>query len=299
VTLALGAHVTLEASRAGILPRPLVGSGSVTDSSHGQAQQTSPVEIFSIGKELLIGQIQDSNSFWLAQQITSLGGVMQRISILDDDQPSIVQALRDAIGRGARTIITTGGLGPTPDDLTVPSIAELLGVGLHIDEDVVQDHLRRRGITIEEHTPNLKRMATIPDGSTAFPSPAGWAPLVRSEVDGCTIFSMPGPPREMEAIFARFLEEYFGAGEGAHRAVTHRVYVDMWESEVSPMLQQVMEQVPGTYCKGYIALGNQRFLPIDVVAKGEDEDAANAALAKALDILERLVGETGRDFQRQ
>jgi hypothetical protein len=60
-----------------------------------------------------------------------------------------------------------------------------------------------------------------------------------------------------------------------------------------------MEAVPGTYCKGYIALGNQRFLPIDVVAKGQDEAAAKVALEEALDLLERLVGETGRDFQRQ
>ena len=264
----------------------------------GAPAQTSPVEIFSIGKELLIGQIQDSNSFWLSQQVTSLGATMQRITILDDHQPTIVKALGDAVARGAKTILTTGGLGPTPDDLTVPAIAELLGVGLHVDDDVVQDHLRRRGITIDEHTENLKRMATIPDGATAYPSPAGWAPLVRVEVDGCTIFSMPGPPREMEAIFARFLEDYFSAGEGAHRAVTHRVYVDMWESEVSPMLQQVMEAVPGTYCKGYIALGNQRFLPIDVVTRGADEAAAQAGLEKALDLLERLVGEAGRDFQR-
>jgi nicotinamide-nucleotide amidase len=270
----------------------------VTDSTNGQAKPTSPVEIFSIGKELLIGQIQDSNSFWLSQQNTGLGGTMQRISILDDHQPSIVNALRDAIDRGAKTIITTGGLGPTADDLTVQSIAELMGVGTHVDDDVVQDHLRRRGITIEEHTENLKRMATIPNGASAYPSPAGWAPLVRVEVDGCTLFSMPGPPREMEAIFARFLEEYFSAGEGAHRAVTHRVYVDMWESEVAPLLQQVMEAVPGTYCKGYIALGNQRFLPIDVVTRGADEVEAKAGLERALEMLERLVGEVGRDFQR-
>jgi nicotinamide-nucleotide amidase len=141
-------------------------------------------------------------------------------------------------------------------------------------------------------------MATIPDGATAYPSPAGWAPLIRVETNGCTVFSMPGPPREMEAIFARFLEEYFSAGEGSHRAVTHRVYVDMWESEVSPLLQEVMEAVPGTYCKGYIALGNQRFLPIDVVTRGADEAEAQAGLERALDLLERLVGETGRDFQR-
>jgi molybdenum cofactor synthesis domain-containing protein len=270
----------------------------VSSAEAGKAAETSPVEIFSIGKELLIGQIQDSNSFWLSQQITRLGGAMQRITILDDHQPTIVKALRDAIERGAKTIVTTGGLGPTIDDLTVPSIAELMGVGLHVDDAVVADHLRRRGITIEEHTDNLKRMATIPDGATAYPSPAGWAPLVRSEVGSCVIMSMPGPPREMEGVFARYLEDYFSSGEGAHRAVTHRVYVDMWESEVSPMLQQVMEAVPGTYCKGYIALSNQRFLPIDVVTRGEDEDQANAALSKALDMLEVLVKESGRDFQR-
>ncbi len=95
----------------------------MTDSDNGQAQQTSPVEIFSIGKELLIGQIQDSNSFWLSQQVTRLGGTMQRITVLDDDQPSIVKALGDAVKRGAKTIITTGGLGPTVDDLTVASVA--------------------------------------------------------------------------------------------------------------------------------------------------------------------------------
>jgi len=270
----------------------------LSTSEGGEPQATSPVEIFSIGKELLIGQIQDSNSFWLSQQITKLGGTMQRVSILDDHQPSIVKALGDAVASGAKTIITTGGLGPTPDDLTVASICEMLGVGSHIDDTVVQDHLRRRGITIEEHTENLKRMATIPDGSAAFPSPAGWAPLVKTVVNGCTIFCMPGPPREMEAVFARFLEEYFSEGAGSHRAVTHRVYVDMWESEVAPLLQQVMAEVPGTYCKGYIALGNQRFLPIDLVTRGADEAEADAGLAKALDMLERLVGEVGRDFQR-
>ncbi len=129
-------------------------------------------------------------------------------------------------------------------------------------------------------------------------SPAGWAPLVRTIIDGCTLFSMPGPPREMEAVFARFLEDYFSQGEGTHRALTHRVYVDMWESEVAPMLQQVMAAVPGTYCKGYIALGNQRFLPIDVVTRGADEAEAQANLDTALDMLERLVKEAERDFQR-
>ena len=129
------------------------GERSVTDSSNGQAQQTSPVEIFSIGKELLIGQIQDQQLLALAADHEARRHDAAHHDP-DDHQPTIVKALGDAVKRGAKMIITTGGLGPTIDDLTVSSIAELLGVGTHIDDDVVQDHLRRRGITIDEHTEN-------------------------------------------------------------------------------------------------------------------------------------------------
>ena len=255
------------------------------------------IEVICTGDEVLTGKIVNTNFSWITQKLEDFGLSVRWETTVGDDREDLLLAFKLA-GERADAVIVNGGLGPTVDDLTVASIAELLGVGTHIDDAVVQDHLRRRGITIEEHTENLRLMATIPDGATAYPSPAGWAPLVRVEVDGCTIFSMPGPPREMEAIFARFLEEYFSEGAGSHRALTHRVYVDMWESEVSPMLQQVMEAVPGTYCKGYIALGNQRFLPIDVVTRGADEGEAQAGLEKALDLLECLVGESGRDFQR-
>ena len=258
---------------------------------------TSPVEIFSIGTELLIGRIQDTNSFWLAQQIADLGGAVQRITVVGDDQPTIVGALRDAVDRGARTVVTTGGLGPTPDDLTVAAVAELLSVDTVVDRPTVADYLRRRGIREEELTSALIAMATVPEGTAAFPSPAGWAPLSRADVGVCSIFLLPGPPQEVQAIFARYLADHFGGDRGS-RSVVHRVYVDMWESEVSPLLQRVMEAVPGTYCKGYIALGNQRFLPIDVVARGDDDARAHAALDRALDMLAELVNETGRDFQR-
>ena len=257
----------------------------------------STVEIVSIGTELLLGRIQDTNSFWLAQQVADLGGAVQRITTIGDDQPTIVSVLRDAVARGTGTVITTGGLGPTPDDLTVAAVAELLGVGTVLDRPTVEDYLRRRAIREEELTPALRAMATVPMGAEIFPSPAGWAPLIRARADGCSIFLLPGPPQEVQALFARYLADHFG-GEGGARGLVHRVYVDMWESEVSPILQQVMDAVPGTYLKGYIALGNQRFLPIDVLARGDDDRAAQAALDRALDLLATLIAETGRDFQR-
>src|SRR5581483_8418886 len=91
--------------------------------------ETSPVEIFSIGTELLIGRIQDTNSFWLAQQASELGAEIGRITIVGDDRSVIVGALREAVGRGARTVLTTGGLGPTPDDLTGECVAGRVGGG--------------------------------------------------------------------------------------------------------------------------------------------------------------------------
>jgi nicotinamide-nucleotide amidase len=265
--------------------------------SPATADSPYPAEIVSIGTELLLGRIQDTNSFWLAQQIADLGGTVSRITIIDDDQPTIVATLRDAVSRGARTIVTTGGLGPTPDDLTVAAVAELLEVETVLDRPTIEDYLRRRAIRAEELTPALRAMATVPAGARVSPSPAGWAPLIRADVDDCALFLLPGPPQEVQAIFARFLADHFGGDRGG-RSAAHRVYVDMWESEVAPVLQRVMEAVPDTYCKGYIALGNQRFLPIDVVARGQDDAAARASLERALAMLAELVAEAGRDFQR-
>src|SRR5215207_379163 len=154
--------------------------------SRDTAGDASPAEIMSIGTELLLGRIQDTNSFWLAQQIAELGGAVQRITIVGDDQSTIAGALRDAVDRGARTVVTTGGLGPTPDDLTVAAVAELLDVGTVVDRPTIADYLRRRGIGEEELSPALIAMATVPEGTAAFPSPAGWAPLIRADVGGCS-----------------------------------------------------------------------------------------------------------------
>ncbi len=120
-----------------------------------QRHATSPVEIFSIGTELLIGRIQDTNSFWIAQQVAALGATLARITIVGDDRAVIRDALRGALDRGARTIVTTGGLGPTPDDLTVECIAELAGVRTVVHRPALEDYMRRRDIAALEISPAL------------------------------------------------------------------------------------------------------------------------------------------------
>jgi nicotinamide-nucleotide amidase len=254
----------------------------------------SPVEIFSIGTELLIGRIQDTNSFWLAQRISELGATLARITIVGDDRAAIIDSLRSAVERGARTVITTGGLGPTPDDLTVECVAQLLGVSTVVNEAAFADYLRRRNIRAHEVSPALRTMATVPEGAEVLLNPAGWAPCIRLCRGQTTFFLMPGPPAEMQAVFDRYVRDHFG-GDRAKASVARRIYVDMWESEVAPLASQVMEAVPGTYVKGYIALGNQQRLPLDVVARDVDETAAQATLGRAVAMLSRLVADAGRE----
>jgi nicotinamide-nucleotide amidase len=254
---------------------------------------TSPVEVFSIGTELLIGRIQDSNSFWLAQQVTELGGTMARVTIIGDDREVIIQAFKDAIGRGAKTVITTGGLGPTPDDLTVECIAELAGVGTAVNRPTLEDYMRRRDISEAEISPALRKMATVPETADVLLNPAGWAPCLRLVHQGTAFFLLPGPPSEMEAVFDRYVRDHFG-GAGASQRVARRVYVNMWESDVAPLARQVMDAIPGTYIKGYIALGNQQRLPLDVVTGGADQAAAQENLELAVSMLTELVEGVGR-----
>ena len=98
-------------------------------------------------------------------------------------------------------------------------------------------------------------------------NPAGWAPCQRVRHGDTTFFLLPGPPSEMQAVFDRYLRDHFG-GADAGQSLARRVYVNMWESDVAPLARQVMDAVPGTYIKGYIALGNQGRLPLDVVVRG-------------------------------
>jgi molybdenum cofactor synthesis domain-containing protein len=250
------------------------------------------VEIFSIGTELLIGRIQDTNSYWLAQRVTELGGRMGRVTIVGDDRQTIIDELGAAVSRGAGTIITTGGLGPTPDDLTVECVAELLGVGTAVYEPALDDYMRRRQIPRDEISPALLRMATVPIGADVLLNPAGWAPCLRARLGETTFFLLPGPPSEMEAVFDRYVRDHFGEGGG--HSIARRVYVNMWESEVAPYARQVMDAVPGTYIKGYIALGNQQRLPLDVVVRGAEEADAQRNLEHAVTLLTELVAGAGR-----
>lgn len=261
-------------------------------------KSTHVIELFSLGTELVLGQIQDTNAHWIAQQILQLGGTLRRVTMLRDEFDEMVEAVTEAIHRRTDLILTTGGLGPTPDDMTVEVVAKILGTQPVVHEETLTSFMERRQLTSRDDvTPGMIKMATVPETAEVFQNPVGWAPCICVTKNRSTILMMPGPPREMMGIFETHISSLI-AERYSTKTATLRVYVSMFESEVSPILQQVMGQYPDVYLKGYVALrgADGQYMPVDLVSTGTDETNAQSQLQEAAGYFRQLVTEKGKIF---
>ncbi len=172
-------------------------------------------EIVSIGTEILMGEITDTNSGYIAYHLPELGIELREVSIVGDDLQALSNVLERAWRRSDITI-TTGGLGPTSDDLTREAIAQVLNEEMAIDDTLLEQLkgvFRARGLPMASH--NLKQATLIPSAQ-AIHNAVGTAPGWWVEKDGHTIISMPGPPSEMKL---------------------------MWHNEVVPRLKEMGKEV--------------------------------------------------------
>lgn len=157
-------------------------------------------EIIAIGTELLLGEIQDTNTHYLARGLRDLGVDLYRTTAIGDNEERIAQVIREALTR-CQIIITTGGLGPTVDDPTRQAVAIALGVETEFQPDLwdqIQERMARYGRKPSE---NNRRQAFVPAGAIKVPNPVGTAPSFICEVDDRCIISLPGVPREMEFLY--------------------------------------------------------------------------------------------------
>jgi nicotinamide-nucleotide amidase len=159
-------------------------------------------EIISIGTELLLGDIIDTNSAYLASQLPLLGIDLNYISTVGDNQNRLSEALRHAWQR-SDIIITTGGLGPTQDDITRESIAEFLGEKLTVDYALVEKFKELFRYFKREMPPSNIKQATVIPSAEIIPNPRGTAPGWWVKHDNRIIITMPGPPREMELMWTK------------------------------------------------------------------------------------------------
>ncbi len=162
-------------------------------------------EIISIGTELLMGETVDTNAHYLASQLQLLGIELGKITVVGDDRERLGRVLRQAIERAA-LILTSGGLGPTEDDLTRECIAEVLEEELAVDAEL-EEQLRAlfSRLVREMPSPNVKQAMLIPSAKS-LPNPQGTAPGWWVEKDGKTIIALPGPPRELKPMWQNEVE---------------------------------------------------------------------------------------------
>lgn len=156
-------------------------------------------EIISIGTELLLGEIVDTNAAWLAQQLAAIGVDVYFRTTVGDNVGRIASVVQIAMNR-ADVIITTGGLGPTVDDMTREAIAQAVGVPLVMNPEFVEQIRERFAKWGRAMSENNVRQAYMPQGATPVENPVGTAPCFIVDHEGHSIFVLPGVPREMKHL---------------------------------------------------------------------------------------------------
>ncbi|NBC16273.1 MAG: competence/damage-inducible protein A [Bacteroidetes bacterium] len=242
--------------------------------------------ILSIGDELLIGQVVNTNAAWLGEHLDGLGIDVGRVLTLGDDAEAIQAALSEAVAQSA-LVIVTGGLGPTHDDLTLDAVADYLGVGFTthpLTLERITARFARRGQTAPERT---QRLAQVPEGCDVLPNPVGLAPgLWATPGEGTVLVVLPGVPPEMKALFYEEVEPRLRERADLH-AIRHRTLLTagIGESHLQEALGDLTERL-GT--DQHLA-----FLPgpsgvrLRLTATGEDQDVVKARL----DALEQAIRE--------
>lgn len=256
--------------------------------------------ILAIGREILRGRIQDSNAWTLARRLTGLGCEVIRIVTCDDNLTAIVREHRRALEDHAALVISSGGLGPTDDDMTLQALAEATGHPLALDEEARRlvasryAALHRAGAVEDAGmTAAREKMARIPEHARPLPNPVGAAPGVWLEAGETAFVALPGVPTEMVAILeASVLPALASRAQGA-------VYVERQitteardESEVAAVLRRIARDLPEVFLKSHPThFGPDVRLQVFVSTWAPDPTVAEDRLTQALLQIREALGE--------
>lgn len=230
-------------------------------------------EIITIGDEILIGQVVDTNSAWMATELNKIGVKVKQISSVSDDASHIVNALNEAQER-ASLVLITGGLGPTKDDITKLTLAKYFGMELRRDLET-QQHIEN--IFQRLNRPMIEanyKQADVPDGCIVIQNANGTAPCMWFEWKGKIIVSMPGVPFEMmylmeEEILPR-IKNAFQLPSIVHRTI---LTAGLGESFLAQEIEEIEEQLPAHIKLAYLPkLGQVR---LRLTGQGADENQLN------------------------
>ncbi len=223
-----------------------------------------------IGDEILSGRTRDANMHYLAQELTKAGITLTEVRIVSDDRAAIVGAL-NALRGSFDTVITSGGIGPTHDDITADCVAEAFGVSIGVRDDaraLLQAHYDSRGI---EFNDARKRMARIPDGADLIENPVSIAP-------GFTLGNvhvMAGVPSVFQAMVASVLPTLTGGAP----MLSQTLRIDRGEGDIAGPLGEIAEAFPDLSFGSYPFQQNGAY-GANVVVRGQDGALVDAAMTR-------------------
>ena len=269
------------------------GTGDPAVPPNPSHQEVPRAWILSIGNELLIGRIVNTNASWLARMLSLLGFEVTRIITVPDSVDDISEELTRGLRR-ARVIVTTGGLGPTYDDRTLEAVAKALGVSLELNEEaleMVREFYSKKGLQL---TPEREKMAMLPIGAKPLPNPVGAAPGVIIEHDGTVIVSLPGVPAEMKAIFETYVVPLLrGLAPPRYIVECSLVIEGVPESSLAPVLKRLAKENPEAYIKSH-PKGHEILGPVLDVRVLVSSPNVERAEEKAKRIIESVESEAKR-----
>ncbi|MGQ9645283.1 MAG: CinA family nicotinamide mononucleotide deamidase-related protein [Thermodesulfobacteriota bacterium] len=261
-------------------PRPVAGSFTPLIMN---------AEIIAIGSELLLGQLIDTNSSHIARRLTEHGIELIRTSTVGDDLARIEEVLREAISRSS-IIMTTGGLGPTEDDLTREAVANIFQRPLifqaHLMEQI-EAIFKRRGFRMVESN---RKQAFIPEGAIPIENPKGTAPGFIVEIPNGCIISIPGVPLEMEYLMDNavipYLKKRFDLG---HKIIQYKVLraCGLGESAIGTQIKDLMKEGNNPSVGTLASLGD---IKIRITAKASHPEQASLMIQRVEDEIRSRLG---------
>lgn len=232
--------------------------------------------MLAVGTELLLGQVVDTNSAWIGEQLAAAGIESYRHVQVGDNRARIVDALRTLLA-SSDAVIVCGGLGPTPDDLTREAVAEVMNVSLRRHHDLVE-HIaalfRARGRDMSE---NNRRQADVPEGAEVIPNPIGTAPGLTCSVGHKVVYTVPGVPYEMQRMVSEAVVPDL-LGRMSERAVILSRTLKTWGLAESALAEQVGDLADGANpTVAFLARGIEG-IGVRITARAQTEEAARRLL---------------------
>lgn len=245
-------------------------------------------EIIAIGSELLTPHRTDTNSLWLTERLNSVGINVHQKTIVGDEEARLEEAIREALRR-SDVIISTGGLGPTEDDITRKVFARVTGRQLRLDYEIlerIRTRLTSRGFQM---TPNNERQALVPHGATPLANPNGTAPGLRLDQDGKLVVLLPGPPRENQPMFDTYvMPELEKLSRGVRIAKRLLKVTGMGESQLDDKIAPIYNQYTNPTTT---ILFTDSEIELHLTATAESRARAEALAEELADKLEEAIGD--------